>query len=96
MYYIITAPYLMHGMIVNDESTITSNLTMDIRMDAVEIIMVVTNTNIGNLNNTVNYVSHVLSKFTKDMRYGTNLASAVFLSRIYSLTTSCNKSDNPG
>ena len=65
---------VMHNMLnatplvrrtVNDESTISSNLMMDTRMDAVEF-------NIGNMENSVNFMSHTLMKFMKDNKQYTN------------------------
>ena len=51
---------------VNNESTISSNLTMDTWMDAVEF-------NIGNMENSVNYMSHMLMKFMKNNKQDTNI-----------------------
>ena len=51
---------------MNDESTISSNITMDICIDVVESNMVTTNTNISNLDNSVNYTNH--SNFMKEFR----------------------------
>ena len=48
----------MQRKVANNESTITSNLTMDTRMDVVEI-------NMGNLYISVNHMSHLLSTFMK-------------------------------
>lgn len=69
-----TAPPPMYYTIVNDDFTISSNLTMDTRMDAVESNMVTINTNVSNLDNSVNYTSHVPKFFTKNMKQGTNTA----------------------
>ena len=55
----LNAPPPMRRTIVNDESTISSNLTMDTRMDTVE-------SNIGNLDNSVNHMTHVLTLFMKN------------------------------
>ena len=59
----------MRRTIVNDESTISSNLTMDARMDAAENNMLITNTNIGNLDNSINFMNHMLKKFMKEFKH---------------------------
>ena len=46
----LTSPPSMKHSIANEDSTITSNLTMDTRMDVVE-------TNMRNLDNSVNHES---------------------------------------
>ena len=50
---------------VNDESTISSNLAIDTRMDAVEL-------NIGNMENSVNLMRHMLMKFMKHNKKDNN------------------------
>ena len=39
--------------------------------------MITTNKNIGNLDNSVNYMSHMLAKFMKEMKQGTNIPALV-------------------
>ena len=48
-------PSPIRRTIPNDESTIASNITMDTRMEMVE-------SNIGNLENSVNLMAHMLKK----------------------------------
>jgi len=72
------APPLMCRTIVNDEFIISSNITMETRMDMVERNIVTTNTTICNLYNSVNYMNHKLNKFMKGFRQGINLAPAEF------------------
>ena len=67
MHDMLAAPPLMRRTIINDESTISSNLTMDTRMDAVENNMLITNTNIGNLDNSVNFMNHMLKNSWKNL-----------------------------
>ena len=61
-------------MVISDDLTITSNLTMDTRMDTVE-------SNIGNLDNSVNHMTHVLTMFMNRMEksQGSNLSPAAYL-----------------
>lgn len=66
---ILISPSLMKRSVANDESTTTSNLTMDTRMDVVEIDM-------GNLHNYGNHMSHLLSKCMKERKQGYNQSSA--------------------
>ena len=72
----LAIPPLMRRITVNDKSTISSNITMENCMCVVESNMVTTNTNIGNLNNSVNYMNHMLSKLMKELMQGTNIAPA--------------------
>lgn len=44
---------------------------MDIRLDVVE-------NNMGNLDNSVNHMSHLMSMFVKEMRQGSNQSHAEF------------------
>lgn len=44
---------------MNDESKISSNLTIDARMDAVESNVIITNTNISNLDNSPTRTSDI-------------------------------------
>ena len=46
-------------------------------MDAVESNMITTNTNIGNIKNSVNYTSHTLAKFTKEIKQSTNFPALI-------------------
>ena len=71
---LLNAPPPVRRTNVNDDSTITSNLTMDTRMDTVE-------SNIGNLDNSVNHMTHVLTMFMARMErsQGTNLSPAAYL-----------------
>jgi len=71
MQEILISPPPMRRIVANDELTITSNLTMDIRMDVVEI-------NMGNLDSSVNHMSHLMSTFMKEMRQGSNQSPADF------------------
>ena len=63
---LLNAPPPVRRTNVNDDSTITSNLTMDTRMDTVE-------SNIGNLDNSVNHMTHVLTMFMNRMEKSTGL-----------------------
>ena len=56
----LNEPPPMRRTIVNDESTISSSLTMYTRMDTVE-------SKIRNLDNSVNHMTHVLTLFMKKM-----------------------------
>ena len=72
---------IMRCTIVNDELAISSNLTMNTRMDTVESNMVTTNTNIENLDNSVNRIrSHVLAKTTQEIKHG-SISSYMDLSK---------------
>ena len=51
---------------------------MDRHIDIVEIKMVTTNHNIGNLDNSGNHMSHMLEKFMRKMKQGNNLSPAEF------------------
>ena len=73
---------LMRRKILNDESPISSNITMDTHMDAVESNMATTNTNIVNLDDLVNYIHHVLRDFRKEFNQGTNLAPAEISAKV--------------
>ena len=73
---IITAPPPMIRTLVNDKSTISSNITMDTQMDSVENNMVTINHNIRNLENSVNHMSHMLAKFMREMKQSNNLPPA--------------------
>ena len=79
---VLIVPPPMLCTILNDESTISSNLTVDTCMDTIESNIVTTNTNVGNLDNLVNYLSHLLSKFMKEMKQGVNVSPAVFTTNI--------------
>ena len=68
----LTAPLPMRRTIVNDKSTILSNLTMDTRMDAVKNVMLITNTNIGNLDYSVNFMNCLLINFIKEFKQDAN------------------------
>jgi len=70
---ILISPPSMKRSIVNDESMITSNLTMDTRMADVE-------SNIGNMENEVSQMNFMLRSFIKEMRQGSNQSPANFLS----------------
>jgi len=56
MYDLLIAPPPIRRPIINDKFAISNNLTMDTQMDTVE-------SNIGNLDNSVNYMAHMLTKF---------------------------------
>ena len=57
---LLNAPPPVRRTVVNDESTIASNLTMDTRMDTVE-------DTIGSLHNSVNQMTHEMMRFMKSM-----------------------------
>ena len=57
---LLNAPPPMRRTIANDESTISSNITMDTRMDTVE-------DTIGSLHNSVNHMTHEMMRFMKSM-----------------------------
>ena len=59
----------MKRNIVNDDSTITSNLTMDTRMADVE-------SNIGDMNNEMSQMNFMLRSFIKEIRQGNNQSLA--------------------
>ena len=69
---LLYAPPPMRRTIVNDESTISSNLTMDTRMDAVE-------DTIGSLHNSVNHMTHEMMRFMKSMEQRQGLTQGVNL-----------------
>ena len=77
VHVMLNVPPLIHRTIVNNESTILSNITMYTRMDAVESNMITTNASIGNLNNSVNYMSCILAKFMKEMKQSTNATASM-------------------
>ena len=93
---ILNAPPPMRWTIVNDESTISSSLTMNNRMDAVEINMIITNTHISNLDNSVNYMSNILAKFMKEMKQGMNVLTSVSTNIDESTLTQKNDSTTVG
>ena len=76
----LNAPPPTRRTIVNDESTISSNLTMDTIMETVD-------SNISNLDNSVNHMAHMLTLFMKEMTKsnglsdGSNSAPATFLNK---------------
>lgn len=63
---------------MNDEPTISSNSTVDTLMDTVESYKITMNTNIGNLYNSVNYMSRILAKFMKEMKQYTKAPVSLF------------------
>ena len=69
--------YMLHNLppmrrtSINDESTIFSNITMDNQMETVE-------SDIGNLDNPVNHMVHMLTKNIQEMRQGISIAPAKF------------------
>ena len=67
----LNAPPFIRCTIVNNESTISSNITTDTRMEIVEI-------NIGNLGKSFNHMAHMLTLFIKEMKQGTNIAPEKF------------------
>ena len=68
---ILISPPPMKRSIVNNESTITSNLTMDTRMADVE-------SNIDNMENEVSPMNFMLRSFIKKMRQESNQSSDNF------------------
>ena len=66
---ILASPPPMKRNIVNDDSTITSNLTMDTRMADVE-------SNIGDMNNEMSQMNFMLRSFIKEIRQGNNQSLA--------------------
>ena len=64
---LLHTPSPMRRSIVNDTSTISSNITMDTRMDTVE-------GNIGNLDKSLNHITHLLTNFMQEMKQGSNQA----------------------
>ena len=66
---ILASPPPMKRNIVNDDSTITSNLTMDTRMADVE-------NNIGDMNNEMSQMNFMLRSFIKEIRQGNNQSLA--------------------
>ena len=66
---ILASPPPMKRNIVNDDSTITSNLTMDTRMADVE-------SNIGDMNNEMSQMNFMLRSFIKEIRQGNNQSPA--------------------
>ena len=70
---ILTSPQPMKRSIVNDESTITSNLTMD-------TIMADAESNIGNMENEVSQMNFMIIPFIKEMKQGINQSPANFAS----------------
>lgn len=62
---ILMSPPPMQRSATNDESTITGNLTIDTRIDVVE-------TNMGNLDNLVSHMNHLLLTFMKEIKQGCN------------------------
>ena len=62
----------MKRSVVNDDSKITSNLTMYTRMTDVE-------NNIGSLDNSVNHISCMLQSFIKETSQGSNQSPANFV-----------------
>ena len=56
----LNAPPLMQRTIVNDKSSISRSITMDTIMETVE-------SNIGNLDNSVNQIAYMLTLFMKEM-----------------------------
>jgi len=67
MYELLNAPPLMRWTTINNESAISSNLTMDTQMEAVE-------SNIGNLDNYVNHMTHMLTKFMHELKQSSKIA----------------------
>ena len=61
MYDFLHAPPPTFHTIMNDHSTISSNLTMNTNMDIVE-------SNISGLENSVNHMAHMLKTFMHGLR----------------------------
>ena len=66
---ILASPPPMKRSIVIDDSTITSNLTMDTRMADVE-------SNIGDMNNEMSQMNFMLRSLIKEIRQGNNQSPA--------------------
>ena len=66
---ILASPPPMKRNIVNDDSTITSNLTMDTRMADVE-------SNIGDMNNEMSQMNFMLRSLIKEIRQRNNQSPA--------------------
>ena len=58
---LLHAPPPMYRTIINDKSTISNKITMDICMETVE-------SNIGNLDNSLNHVAHIFTKFVRETK----------------------------
>ena len=70
---LLNAPPSVRRTILNDESTISSNITMYTHTETVE-------SNIGNVDNSVNLMAHMLQIIMQEIKQGSNLAPAKFQS----------------
>ena len=71
----LTSPPPMKRSSVNDDSTITNNLTMDTRMADVE-------SNIGGMNNEISQMNFMPRSFIKEIRQGINQSSANYVANL--------------
>ena len=71
MQEILTSPPPMQRSVAN----ITSNLKTETQIDVIEI-------NMGNLDNSVNYMSHLLYKYMREMRQGNNRSPDDFTANV--------------
>ena len=79
----LNSPPPIRCTIIKDKSMISRNITLDTQIETVE-------SDIGNLDHSINHMAHIITKFTQELKQGRNLAPANFKKKIKDNTAVSN------